>query len=188
MTDCPNAEIRDLLPDYVHDQLNATDFARVEQHVASCADCAEEVALLQTVLAIRPKVRVPNIADILASLPKPGQLTHAALHDNVRVAAVEGVRDISTAKSVARKSRTFGNWRAIAAVAVMAVGATVLPMTPWRIIVTETAPTAMTATAAIARQLPNVRLLRATLLAVEMSRTPSTAATRTLSVNATCVS
>ncbi len=123
MTDCSNAEIRDLLPDYVHNQLSVTDLARVEQHVVSCAECADEVALLQTVLAIRPSVRTPNIADIVASLPKPGQFRTITLADNVRVAAVEGVRDIASAKSVVRKSRTFGSWRAVAAVAVVAVGA-----------------------------------------------------------------
>ena len=123
MTDCTNAEIRDLLPDYVHDQLSVTDLARVEQHVASCADCAEELALLQTVLAIRPQTRTINIADIVARLPKPGQLTTVATADPDRVAADDGVRDIASAKSVARRSRTFGNWRAVAAVAVMTVGA-----------------------------------------------------------------
>ena len=123
MTDCSNAEIRDLLPDYVHDQLSIADLARVQQHVASCADCAEELALLQTVLAIRPQFRTMNIADIVASLPKPGQFTTVTQPDDVRVAAVDGVRDIASARSVARKSRTFGNWRAVAAVAVMTVGA-----------------------------------------------------------------
>lgn len=122
MTDCSNAEIRDLLPDYVHDQLSVTDLARVEQHLVSCADCAEELALLQTVLAIRPEVRAPNVADIIASLPKPGQFTTRTLADNAHV-VVDGVRDIASAKSVARKRSTFGNWRAVAAVAVMTVGA-----------------------------------------------------------------
>lgn len=123
MTDCSNAEIRDLLPDYVHDQLSVTDLARVEQHVASCADCAEELALLQTVLAIRPQTRTSNIADIVARLPKPGQFSTVKTPDGERVATAEGVRDIASAKSVVSKSRTFGNWRAVAAVAVMTVGA-----------------------------------------------------------------
>lgn len=122
MTDCSNAEIRDLLPDYVHDQLNVTDHARVQQHVVSCADCAEELELLQTVLAIRPSVKQPNIADILAKLPKPGQLTSLDT-ERPRVVAIEGVRDIASAKSVVRKSNAFRHWRAIAAVGVMSVGA-----------------------------------------------------------------
>ena len=123
MTDCSNAEIRDLLPDYVHDQVSVTDLARVELHVASCADCAEELALLQTVLALRPQTRAVNVADIVASLPKPGQFTAVMAPDDVRAAAVAGVRDIASARSAAWKTRTFGNWRAVAAVAVMTVGA-----------------------------------------------------------------
>ena len=123
MTDCTNAEIRDLLPDYVHDQLTITDLARVQQHVASCADCAEELALLQTVLAIRPQTRAINIADVVARLPKPGQFTTVMTSEVGRVAGADGVRDIASAKSVARKSLTFGNWRAVAAVAVITVGA-----------------------------------------------------------------
>lgn len=123
MTDCSNAEIRDLLPDYVHDQVSVTDLARVELHVASCADCAEELALLQTVLALRPQTRAVNVADIVASLPKPGQFTTVTAPDDVRAAAVAGVRDIASARSAAPKTRRFGNWRAVAAVAVMTVGA-----------------------------------------------------------------
>lgn len=121
MTDCSNAEIRDLLPDYVHDQLSVTDLARVEQHLVSCAECTDELALLQTVLAIRPEVGVPNVADIVASLPRPGQLTPVAADDRAPI-AVDGVRDIASAKSVVRRTVAFRNWRSAAAVAVMAVG------------------------------------------------------------------
>ncbi|MEP6833444.1 MAG: zf-HC2 domain-containing protein [Gemmatimonas sp.] len=128
MTDCSNAEIRDLLPDYVHDQLSVTDLARVEQHLVSCADCAEELALLQTVLAIRPQVRTLNIADILARLPKPDQFSTVTTADNAQVAAIDDVRDIASARSVARKTSNVRNWRAIAAVAVMTVSALSITM------------------------------------------------------------
>ncbi|MGV3708247.1 MAG: zf-HC2 domain-containing protein [Gemmatimonas sp.] len=117
MTDCSNAEIRDMLPDYLHEQLSVADHAEVQQHLVSCAECADELALLKTVLALRPAVSAPNVADILAKLPKP------APRVTVEHIQVAGVRDISTARSVAAKSRTnFRAWRAIAAVAVMAVG------------------------------------------------------------------
>lgn len=148
MTDCSNAEIRDLLPDYVHDQLSVTDHARVKQHVVSCADCAEELVLLQTVLAVRPQVTLPNVADIVARLPKPGQFTTVTLPDNTRVAAIEGVRDIATAKSVVRKSNGFRNWRAIAAVAVFAVGAASLTMLQKGVSSGELAPLSDSATVA----------------------------------------
>lgn len=124
MTDCSNAEIRDLLPDYVHDQLSVTDLARVEQHLVSCADCAEELELLQTVFAMRPSVKAPNFADIVASLPKPGQHTAftIAASNNAAASADSNVRDIASARSVARKTPSFRNWRAAAAIAVITLG------------------------------------------------------------------
>lgn len=119
MTDCSNAEIRDLLPDYVHDQLSVTDLARVDQHLVSCAECTEELALLQTVFDARPREGAIDIAAILASLPKPGQ---GATPERTVAAEVPGVRSITSAPSVVRKTGGFRNWRAVAAVAVVAVG------------------------------------------------------------------
>ena len=65
MTDCPNAEIRDLLPDLVHGTLAGAERQRVEQHIASCVACASEVALIRrarTALSrIAPAVDVERI-------------------------------------------------------------------------------------------------------------------------------
>jgi len=49
MTDCSNAEMRDALPELPGDRIDAGLRARVEAHVATCADCAAEVALLHRV-------------------------------------------------------------------------------------------------------------------------------------------
>jgi anti-sigma factor RsiW len=72
MTDCPNGDIRDLLPDYVHGRLGAAERAEVAAHVDSCACCAAEVELLgaaQRVLnAATPSV---DTARIVAALPAP---------------------------------------------------------------------------------------------------------------------
>ncbi|MEO7999899.1 MAG: zf-HC2 domain-containing protein [Gemmatimonadaceae bacterium] len=122
MTDCSNAEIRDLLPDYVHDQLSVADLARVEQHLVSCADCAEELELLQTVLAIRPTVKAANIADIVASLPKPGVHAAITVHGASDESDNTGVRSIASARSVVRKTSAFRDWRAAAAIAVITFG------------------------------------------------------------------
>jgi len=43
MTDCPRGDMRDLLPDLVHEQLDAATRAEVARHVASCRACAEEL-------------------------------------------------------------------------------------------------------------------------------------------------
>ena len=74
MTDCPNGDIRDQLPDYVHDRLNAADRARVAAHVASCASCAVEVKLLDTARRVLTAA-APSIdtARIVAALPSPSR-------------------------------------------------------------------------------------------------------------------
>lgn len=51
MTDCPNGELRDLLPLLAHDALDAAEAARVREHVATCAECRAELALLDAVRA-----------------------------------------------------------------------------------------------------------------------------------------
>jgi anti-sigma factor RsiW len=70
MTDCPNAEIRDLLPDLVHGRLDAGARADVERHVLHCAECAAEVALLRELRSafhVAPRV---DVAAIIAAVPR----------------------------------------------------------------------------------------------------------------------
>jgi hypothetical protein len=65
MVDCTRDDIRDLLPDLVHDQLGPAERARVEQHLAECADCAAELKLLRSLRAsafVTPDVNVDGIA------------------------------------------------------------------------------------------------------------------------------
>lgn len=110
MTDCSNAEIRDQLPDYVNDTLSPSDAAIVESHLASCADCSDEIAILRAAVAVRPRVAAIDVAKIVASLPRVVGMADAS------------IRAISSAPSVVRKSGGFRQWRAVAAVAVIAVG------------------------------------------------------------------
>lgn len=72
MRDCANGELRDLLPDWVHGRLDADHARTMASHVATCDDCAEEVALLRdlaaSLTAAAPRV---HVAAIVAALPKP---------------------------------------------------------------------------------------------------------------------
>lgn len=103
MSDCPNAEIRDLLPDLLHDRLDAPMRARVLAHVDGCADCRSELELLRSMRGsmerATPRVDVDHI---VAALPKPG-----------------------TARVVAQRPRRM-SWRIAAAVTFIAVGGTSL--------------------------------------------------------------
>lgn len=70
MTDCSNAEMRDLLPDFVRGTLGAEALRRVEGHVAHCGPCTEEAALLRLLgRALAPAPAV-DVAAIVARLPK----------------------------------------------------------------------------------------------------------------------
>jgi len=66
MTDCPNEEMQDLLPELAHGSLAAAEAERVRAHVATCADCAAELAVLGTsrlvLQAGAPRVDVAAIA------------------------------------------------------------------------------------------------------------------------------
>jgi anti-sigma factor RsiW len=71
MTDCPNGLMRDLLPEYAHGVLGAEDAVRVAEHLAACATCRAEVALLARVQgALALGVPRMDVAAIAAALPK----------------------------------------------------------------------------------------------------------------------
>ncbi|MEP7002250.1 MAG: zf-HC2 domain-containing protein [bacterium] len=94
MTDCPNADVRDLLPDLVHGRLDAESRALVETHVAACADCKAEVALLR---------------DLRASLRRSPRVDTAAI-----AAAVPAYR--------APSRRAWVGWRTAAAITLLVAG------------------------------------------------------------------
>ena len=72
MSDCPNVEIRELLPDYLSGTLGAPRRVEVEGHVAGCQDCQDELAVLRLVReAYAESVPAVNVGAIVASLPKP---------------------------------------------------------------------------------------------------------------------
>ena len=68
MNDCTNADVRDLLPDLLHGRLDAAARASVEAHVAACADCAAELAVLRNLRSATGTPKV-DIASIVAALP-----------------------------------------------------------------------------------------------------------------------
>jgi anti-sigma factor RsiW len=101
MNDCPNAEIRDRLPDLLHDRLDPSARAAVTAHVATCVDCHDELELLRgtqgMLIARTPRV---DVAAIVAALPK---------------ATIPEVRAM-------RPRRTFADWRIAAAVTLLIAG------------------------------------------------------------------
>ena len=100
MNDCVNAEMRDRLPEVLHDRLPANVRAELVAHVAACADCREELELLRALRAVlaAPAPRV-DVASIVSALPKAPSQT-----------------------SRPRSRRTWADWRIAAAITIFAVG------------------------------------------------------------------
>lgn len=101
MNDCPNAAIRDRLPDLLHDRLDVSTRAAVMAHVDDCVDCRAELELLKGVrgvmIAQTPRV---DINYVVNALPK----------------------QYATTSRVAPRRRSWADWRVAAAVTVLAVG------------------------------------------------------------------
>ena len=71
MFDCANVEMRELLPDLAAGTLDAATRARVEQHVAACAECASELDTLRLVRSAFGTAPAVDVARIAAALPRP---------------------------------------------------------------------------------------------------------------------
>ena len=71
MSDCANVEVRELLPDLAVGALDAATRARVEEHLATCADCASELETLRLVRAGFSSTPAVDVARVVAALPKP---------------------------------------------------------------------------------------------------------------------
>ena len=69
MSDCPNGDVRDVLPDYVNDRLAAPWRGEVERHLASCGTCRDEVELLRALRATMRRAPVVKVDAIAAAIP-----------------------------------------------------------------------------------------------------------------------
>lgn len=90
MTDCSNVEVRELLPDYLHELLAAAVRVSVERHLAQCATCREELAALRLARAVMSSVRAPSVdvAGIVRALPRPVAPSTTAARSPARPFAV----------------------------------------------------------------------------------------------------
>jgi hypothetical protein len=104
MTDCSNADIRDRLPDLLHERLDATMRAVVVAHVAECVECRDELELLRgvhkTLIARTPRVDIGYIVGALPKAPAPRPQIRPAVP----------------------ATRRWSDWRIAAAVTVLVAG------------------------------------------------------------------
>lgn len=137
MVDCPRDDIRDLLPDLVHDQLEPEARARVERHIAECAECAAELELLRSLRATvfaTPEVDADRIA---ANVRRAMAPAGAGAAGDDTVIPMQAARDRSSRMAKAMSpSRASGaskprparrsipqSWRIAAGIALVAAGA-----------------------------------------------------------------
>jgi anti-sigma factor RsiW len=69
MTDCPNGDVRDALPDYVNDRLDTVRRREVESHLAACEACREELSLLRALRVTMRRAPAVNAEAIAAAIP-----------------------------------------------------------------------------------------------------------------------
>ena len=69
MNECTELDIRELLPDLLHGKLDADARARVEAHVASCAECAEELEVLRTVKSAAVFIPAIDVDSVVRQIP-----------------------------------------------------------------------------------------------------------------------
>jgi hypothetical protein len=111
MNDCSNADIRDQLPDLLHERLDMSARATVVAHVADCTDCREELELLRDVRALlaaqTPRIDISSVVSALPAVPpRAGQAGFGA----------------RSSAATARRRRHI-DWRIAAAVTFLAAGA-----------------------------------------------------------------
>lgn len=134
MTDCPRMDVRDALPDLVHDQLQPLARERVEHHVAGCAECAAELTLLRSArsaLSAAPELNVARLtgavvraSSAMRDADPAAQPAPAAGGGGGEGASESSVLPISRARATAGPSRSpaWYTWRAAAGIAAVAVG------------------------------------------------------------------
>jgi hypothetical protein len=123
MRDCANVEVRDLLPDLLHDRLGAAEREHVRAHVSGCDDCSAELSLLRASIAVAA-TDAPRVDAALLARQVLGRL-HAAA--DVRPLAPEIARDARRITLAPRRARWGGGaLRAAAAVVVLVSGAAAL--------------------------------------------------------------
>lgn len=129
MNDCPNAEIRDLLPDLLHDQLDAALRAAVESHVAGCASCRDELTLLRSLhLTLRSERARVDVAAIVAALPTP-----------------PSARPDPKVVPIASRRRRLTDWRVAAAATLLIAGSASVAVLRERALPTDTVVAVQTA-------------------------------------------
>lgn len=116
MSDCRNAEVRDRLPELLHERLEESARAVLVAHVEQCADCRAELVLLRearvVLLSGEPTVDIGAIARSVVA--------------RTRTSAVTPVRRLPVGR------RPWMDWRIAASIVLLVIaGGSVMTMRNW---------------------------------------------------------
>lgn len=112
MADCTNVEIRELLPERAGGALSAADVARIDAHLAECALCTEELALIH---AARRTLRSSPAIDL-------ARITSRVVAATTAPSRPQLVRSTSEAPVRPSPRLRWVGWKAAAAIAIAAAG------------------------------------------------------------------
>ena len=104
MTDCPDAEMRDLLPDVVHGSLDESARTRVDEHLATCSICRAELALLQRVHGSLMRSVPLDVERIASALPRADAVSPRPVQVQWRRAAAIAIAAIGLSALVLGQS------------------------------------------------------------------------------------
>lgn len=138
MFDCANVEMRELLPEFAAGTLDAPTCERIEEHLASCAECTSELETVRLVRLAFGRAPLVNTSAIVAALPKP-----VGVPRPVRAAGTRAARWV--------------DWRIAAALTMMAIGGLSLAVTRRTHVSTERAgPQPAPPTDSVTRSQPSI--------------------------------
>ncbi len=129
MRDCVNGEVRDRLPELVHERLSAVERGAVVAHVGECAECAAELALLRQLRGALAAAPVVDVSRIVAAVRRHPERGRSAADEGPGVAAERPDSSIVPIDAARRRGETRtrawgGRWRVAAAIATLMVGGT----------------------------------------------------------------
>jgi hypothetical protein len=78
MNKCAEVDVKEMLPDLLHGKLDARARARVEAHVATCEDCAEELEVLRTVKSAAVFIPAIDVDRVVRQIPPYRAIVPAA--------------------------------------------------------------------------------------------------------------
>lgn len=98
MNDCQDVAVREALPELARGTLAEPARTRTQQHVDGCMDCADELAIIRSVLAVAERRTPPvDVAQIAAAIPAyvPAVAVHRFAHLRLAAALLVGAIGIS---------------------------------------------------------------------------------------------